>query len=197
MRVRISFDALRLCLLVAAGVTSGYLWRAAFESSSPLEARVAEQPRIIEPAPAPPVVRIAPHHLTTTKAPAVLRRVGRTPVGRPEQRSTGTPITSPAPSAQPSPPAATPPSPTPPTPAPTPPEPSPAPTPTTPTPATPPTQTTTPTTVASPPAQAAAPAPASQPSNEPNLGASQDDDRPGWGKGDENHDHSGPGGKGK
>jgi hypothetical protein len=39
MRVRISFDALRLCLLVAAGVTSGYLWRAAFESSSPAEQR--------------------------------------------------------------------------------------------------------------------------------------------------------------
>ena len=35
MGVRISFDALRLCLLVAAGVTSGYLWRAAFESSAP------------------------------------------------------------------------------------------------------------------------------------------------------------------
>jgi hypothetical protein len=201
MRVRISFDALRLCLLVAAGVTSGYLWRAAFESSSPLEARVEEQPRIIEPAPAPPVVRIAPHHLTTTKGPAVLRHVVRTPVGRPEQRSTGPLITSHAPSAQPSPPAATPPSPTPATPTPTPPKPSPAPTQTTPTPATPPTQTTTPTTVASPPAQAASPTPASQPSsqpsNAPNLGASQDDDRPGWGKGDKNHDHSGPGGKGK
>ena len=39
MRVRISFDALRLCLLVAAGVTSGYLWRAAFESSIPFEQR--------------------------------------------------------------------------------------------------------------------------------------------------------------
>src|SRR5204862_5968017 len=57
MRVRISFDALRLCLLVAAGVTSGYLWRAAFESSSP-ETRLAGRPRIVEQAPAPPVVRV-------------------------------------------------------------------------------------------------------------------------------------------
>src|SRR5205823_12181112 len=63
MRVRISFDALRLCLLVAAGVTSGYLWRAAFESSSP-EVRLAGKPRIVEQAPAPPVVRIPPARLT-------------------------------------------------------------------------------------------------------------------------------------
>src|SRR5205814_4419277 len=63
MRVRISFDALRLCLLVAAGVTSGYLWRAAFESSSP-EVRVAGKGRIVEQAPAPPVVRIPPGRLT-------------------------------------------------------------------------------------------------------------------------------------
>src|SRR6476619_5088279 len=78
MRVRISFDALRLCLLVAAGVTSGYLWRAAFESSSPVEERIAATPRIVEPAPAPPVVKIVPHHLTTPKRPAVaVQRVVR------------------------------------------------------------------------------------------------------------------------
>ena len=47
MRVRISFDALRLCLLVAAGVTSGYLWRAAFESSSP-ETRLAGRPEMVD-----------------------------------------------------------------------------------------------------------------------------------------------------
>src|SRR5438034_7353168 len=76
MRVRISFDALRLCLLVAAGVTSGYLWRAAFESSSPVGARIVAGPRIVEKAPAPPVVRIAPHHLTTTaRRPVVVRHV--------------------------------------------------------------------------------------------------------------------------
>src|SRR5436189_3729522 len=76
MRVRISFDALRLCLLVAAGVTSGYLWRAAFESSSPAEQRVAVGPRVVEQAPAPPIVRIAPHHLTTSR-PAVTHHVAR------------------------------------------------------------------------------------------------------------------------
>src|SRR4029453_3781220 len=52
MRVRISFDALRLCALVAAGVTSGYLWRAAFESSSPKEVRAAAPPRGVRPPPA-------------------------------------------------------------------------------------------------------------------------------------------------
>src|SRR2546423_347571 len=60
MRVRISFDALRLCLLVAAGVTSGYLWRAAFESSSPAEQRIAAPPRVIDKAPAPPPPPQAP-----------------------------------------------------------------------------------------------------------------------------------------
>src|SRR5205814_3140766 len=63
MRVRISFDALRLCLLVAAGVTSGYLWRTAFESSSP-ETRLAGRPRVVQQAPAPPVVRVPPSHVT-------------------------------------------------------------------------------------------------------------------------------------
>lgn len=196
MRVRISFDALRLCLLVAAGVTSGYLWRAAFESSSPLEAQVAAPPAIVKKTPAPRVVRIVPHHLTAPKATVVARRAVGQPVVRVEQHSSGTLITSHVPSSQPSP---TPPASTPPpsTPTPTPPKPSPAPPATAP----PPTQTTTPTTVASPPV-AAAPSPASsppsqQPSSQPNLGESQDDNRPGWGKGDDNHDHTGPGGKGK
>src|SRR4051795_7817122 len=67
MGVRISFDALRLCLLVAAGVTSGYLWRAAFESSAPPEQRLAAGSGIVQKAPAPRVVRIAPHHLTTNR----------------------------------------------------------------------------------------------------------------------------------
>src|SRR5262245_35393653 len=192
MRVRISFDALRLCLLVAAGVTSGYLWRAAFESSAPAEQRIAATPPIVEKTPAPPVVRIAPHHLTTTKPPAVVRREAGQPVVRAAQPTSGTLITAhgPSPEPVPSPPSATPPPASTPTPAPTPPKPAPAPTPATPP---PPTQTT-PTTVASPPTQAAAPPPASPPSTQPNLGASQDDSRPGWGKGDKNHDHTGPGG---
>src|SRR5436190_15206907 len=114
MRVRISFDALRLCLLVAAGVTSGYLWRAAFESSSPVEARIAENPRIIENAP-PPVVRIVPHHLTRTPpravATPVLRRAvqGQAPLPVPvaaapqAPASTAAPVATPAPAPSPTP----------------------------------------------------------------------------------------------
>src|SRR5262249_24140685 len=75
MRVRISFDALRLCLLVAAGVTSRYSWRAAFEPSSPAEQRGAATPRVIHPAPAPPTVRIVPHPLAAPAKRAVTRRV--------------------------------------------------------------------------------------------------------------------------
>src|SRR5213083_1445065 len=76
MRVRISFDALRLCLLVAAGVTSGYLWRAAFESSSPDE-RLAATPRVVAPAPAPPVVRIPPIRVTPQKRTGAAQRSAR------------------------------------------------------------------------------------------------------------------------
>src|SRR3954449_7872804 len=81
MGVRISFDALRLCLLVAAGVTSGYLWRAAFESSAPAEQRLAAGPGIVEKAPAPRVVRIAPHHSTASR-PVAKRHVARPVVVR-------------------------------------------------------------------------------------------------------------------
>jgi hypothetical protein len=192
MGVRISFDALRLCLLVAAGVTSGYLWRAAFESSSPAEERVAANPRIVEKAPAPPVVRIAPHHLTRNP-PAVSPRVVRHVVVRPT-RTVATGLISshvaspPSSSAQPeSSPA--PPPPAKPTPAPTP---APAPPPTTTT--SPPPQTPSPTVAAAPVQQVAAP-PAATTTTTP--GASEDGSRPGWGKGDDNHDHTGPGGGGK
>jgi hypothetical protein len=196
MRVRISFDALRLCLLVAAGVTSGYLWRAAFESSSPAEERIAATPRIVEQTPAPPVVRIAPHHLTTPKRSVPVKHVAGGPAVR---HGPATLITSHTTASSSLPPHTTPSPTAPPTsnPTPTPPKPSPAPTPA-PAPTPPAPTTTTAPSVASPPVQAAAtPTPASPPSSQPNLGASQDDDRPGWGKGDENHDHSGPGGKGK
>src|SRR5262249_29932074 len=160
MRVRVSFDALRLCLLVAAGVTSGYLWRAAFEQSSPAEQRVAATPRIVHSAPAPPTVRIVPHHLTAPakrsaihhgavhSTPTPSTSLARSPVAfRP------LPGTSPPPKQTPTPPPAPPPPPT--TTTPPPPQ---APTPTTPvsTPVTqtvsaPPTTTTTPTTATTPP----------------------------------------------
>lgn len=195
MRVRISFDALRLCLLVAAGVTSGYLWRAAFESSSPAEQRVAATPRIATPTPAPPVVRIQPRHLTVPHKTAATRHVAPRVVVRRAPRLSSSlasrPVrTSPPPAAAPE---TQPPKPTPkPTPAPPPP-------PTTTT-APPPTQAPAPATpVAAPVQQVAAPTP-TQPTTTttpPTETPASDSSKPGWGNGDKNHDHSGPGGKGK
>src|SRR3954470_4699471 len=182
MGVRISFDALRLCLLVAAGVTSGYLWRAAFESSSPAEQRIAT-PRVVEQAPAPPVVHIAPRPV---KRAAVVQHVSKRLVVRSHRVQLVAPVhVAAAPPAPPQPavvppkPAATPP-----------PKPSPAPAPP-PTPVTAPPPTATP--VSAPAQQVVTPPPASPPPR-----ASPGDDngsKPGWGKGDKNHEHSGPGGK--
>ncbi len=177
MRVRISFDALRLCLLVAAGVTSGYLWRAAFESSSPDE-RLAGTPRIVEKAPAPGPVRIQPGQLTRPGLQAAHRAVERTGAGPVRQAPAGL-ISAPG-AAAPQPTPKPTPIPTSTTPAPTP-APSPPPTTTTP----PPPRTTTP--AVSAPTQAAAAAPPAT------TTVAEDESRPGWGKGDENHDHSGPG----
>jgi hypothetical protein len=199
MRVRISFDALRLCLLVAAGVTSGYLWRAAFESSTPAEQRIAQSPRLIQKAPAPPVVRIAPHHLTTTKHPAVAPKVAQ-PVVRTVGPGPTALISSHIPSA-PRPPRGAPESQPPasgPTPKPRQPSPSPSTTPS-PVPSPPPTTTaaTTPP-VSEPVQQAVTPPPTSTPTTTPPPPqTSGDESRPGWGKGDDNHDHSGPGGDDK
>ena len=178
MRVRISFDALRLCLLVAAGVTSGYLWRAAFESSAPDE-RLAATPRIVEKAPAPKTVQIQPRHLTRPSRPAVAHRVVKRTVTRQVRRPPVTLISTPVAAApkQPAPKPSLPPEP-----APTSTKPTPAPPPTT---TTTPTQTTTPVGAAAPPQAAAAAAPATPTVSEA--------DKPGWGKGDKNHDHTGPG----
>jgi hypothetical protein len=184
MRVRISFDALRLCLLVAAGVTSGYLWRAAFESSAP-EERLAATPRIVEKAPVPKTVRIEPRHLVKpSKAAAAHRPVTRlvarqvrraplarvsTPVAVAPTQPTSTPSSTPSPSSTPKP----------------------TPTPTKPPPASPPPATTTPTqTQSTTPAVAASPQPATVPSATSTVGEAE---KPGWGKGDKNHDHTGPG----
>jgi hypothetical protein len=188
MRVRISFDALRLCALVAAGVTSGYLWRAAFESSSPEDVRTAAKPRVVKPAPSPPVVRIPPRHLTQpTRPPA---RVVTLTVVRPAGQEPATLISSPGVSAPR------------PRPTPTPVTPTPTPTPTTPAPQSPPPTTTTtpqpaqtPAPVASPPTQSAKPPAPTPPAAQPPQPTTATDSgsRPGWGNGDKNHDHSGPG----
>src|SRR4051812_15608988 len=130
MGVRISFDALRLCLLVAAGVTSGYLWRAAFESSSP-ETRLAGRPRIVEQAPAPPVIRVQPSHVTPRKhvvrvkpSPVRRRSLGRLqPASQQLASRPVSPTPKPAPKPQP---VASPPTPVPPPPPTTRPTPAPA-----------------------------------------------------------------------
>ena len=184
MRVRISFDALRLCLLVAAGVTSGYLWRAAFESSSP-EVRVAGKPRIVEQAPAPPVVRIPPARLTPRAQRVHRHAVRRNAVRRvqPARAAFASRQAAPAPTpAQPKPAPAPRPASPPPTPAPTP---VPAPT----------TSTPQPQTQTAGPVQAAVAVPASPPASPPETPtvSNADGTRPGWGKGDKNHDHTGPG----
>jgi hypothetical protein len=194
MRVRISFDALRLCLLVAAGVTSGYLWRAAFESSSPAEQRVAATPRVSEPTPAPPVVRIQPRHLTVPHKIAATRHVASRVVVQRAPRLSTSLASRPVRTSQPpvATPVAQPPTPTPkPTPAPA------SPPPTTTTTATPPPGPTSPTPAAAPVQQAASPPQPPSTTTTPSENASSDDSRPGWGKGDKNHDHDGPGGKGK
>jgi hypothetical protein len=185
MRVRISFDALRLCLLVAAGVTSGYLWRAAFESSSPAEQRVAATPRVAEPTPAPPVVRIQPRHLTVPHKGSVSRHVVPGVVVQRAPRLSTSLASRPAGTTPP--PAAGPET------QPQKPTPAPPPQPTTTT-APPPTQAPA-TPVAAPVEQVESPPPTTttQPSETP----SSDGSKPGWGNGDKNHDHSGPGGKGK
>jgi hypothetical protein len=192
MRVRISFDALRLCLLVAAGVTSGYLWRAAFESSSP-ETRLAGRPGIVQQAPAPPVVRVRPSRVTPRKhvvrvkrSPASRRNVGRLQPAS-QQLASRPVVPAPKPTPKPQPVASPPPAP-PPTTSPTPPpasQPAGGPVQAA---ATPPGPTPTPT---PPPAQPPPPSPPPEGS-----GAGDDNDRPGWGKGDKNHDHTGPGDKG-
>jgi hypothetical protein len=193
MRVRISFDALRLCLLVAAGVTSGYLWRAAFESTSPAEDRVVAAPRTVQPAPAPPVVRIAPHHLTTPhRKIARTRRATEQVVAQRTRRAPATVASTPQPRSNPR--------------SPTTPRPSPSPTPR-PTPQPPPATTPAQQPVAAPVQQVSPPPPPPPPTTTPPVTSppahqpppqtqpDDDDSRPGWGKGDKNHDHSGPGGK--
>jgi hypothetical protein len=184
MRVRISFDALRLCLLVAAGVTSGYLWRAAFESSAPDE-RLAATPRIVEKAPAPKTVRIEPRHLVKPNKPAaahrpvtrlVARQVRRAPLARvsvpaaPRTQPVSSPPSTPQPSSTPKP----------------------TPTPQKPPPASPPPATTTPTQTQSTTTPAVA-APTQSATVQPATSTVTEAEKPGWGKGDKNHDHTGPG----
>src|SRR5438132_11949614 len=199
MRVRMSFDALRLCLLVAAGVVSGYLWRAAFESSTP-ETRLSGTPRIVRQAPAPTVVRIPPGRVSASK-----RTVGahhRVPPHRSSSRlqvgtaALASSTVGPAPVSAPTSPQ---PTPTGPKPVPTPPKPTPTPTEPAPTPTTPSQSPAPPIPAArsepSAPSEPAAEPTPSPPPTTPPTEPGGDERRPGWGKGDNNHDHEGPGHK--
>ena len=219
MRVRISFDALRLCLLVAAGVTSGYLWRAAFESSAPLEQRTAVRPPpFVEKGSTPRTIVISPKHLSPQQTvrvqhgAAVSIRVQGTSLAS-DRFGPSSGSSSPSTGGTGSPPKPTPaPKPTPkPTPAPTP-----APTPQPPAPQTPPTQPAqTPPVAAQPqPSPSPSPSPSPEPKPPPKPDPKPEpkpeppptpqpppsgsgDDKPGWGDGDKNHDHTGPPGKNK
>jgi hypothetical protein len=193
MPVWISKDAVRLSALVAAGVASGYLWRAAFEPG---------EPTVLRPlAPAVDVVGEAFDRtpVRTTVRPAHSGRAARAaprvnasrshPVGR-----VRTPVTRmPAPAAQPEP--------SKPSPRPSP-QPAASPPVTTPSGSDPPPASSPASPVAAPPEKSVvAAAPAQAPATTtPTASAEEpetDRERPGWGHGDENHDHTGPaGGKG-
>ena len=214
-RMRVTSDALRISALVVAGVTTGYFWRAAFEaspSSHPISAPV----NIVEPTPKPPV-------LSTVKPKPVVptRHIAPRQAFVISSPSGTLIVQTPSPSVRPAPPD----KPTPRPPVPTSPPPAPSPQPGTPTPpVTTPTPTTpAPTTPASPAkgtvAAATPPPVVTQPPAQPPPPTGGDDDdnddhhdnghhgnggnggndgqgKPGWGHGDENHDHSGPKGHG-
>ena len=206
-RMRVSSDALRISALVAVGVTTGYFWRAAFEAS-PSGHPVSAPVNIVEPTPKPPVhstVKPKPVVPTPHTAPSpVLISSGPQPFV----------VQTPAPSVRPTPPHK--PTPRPPVPTSPPPAPSPQPgtptppvtTPTTPAPTTPASPAKAPVAVVTPPPPVVTQPPVQPPP--PTTGNDGDDhdnghhgnggndgqDKPGWGHGDENHDHSGPKGHG-
>src|SRR6266511_2713931 len=77
-RVRVSGDALRISLLVAAGVTSGYLWRAALEPGPTAGRPVAPHGNLAGEA-LPPAPRV---RITVRAAPAKPRAVRQRHVAR-------------------------------------------------------------------------------------------------------------------
>jgi len=199
-RMRISADALRVSTLVAAGVASGYLWRAAFETG-PLSEGHPVAPGLVAPVQAaelPPAVirnaRPAKGHAVKAGAArgALTSQLAAAPVSGPTRPqpsgpkpSPGKPSGSPRPSPTPTPA----PSPTPPS---TPPSGSGAATVTTttrPAPSPPPTPTPP---AAQPPETTPPPSTPETPTPPPG----EDQTRPGWGHGDKNHTHTGPPKKG-
>src|SRR3954462_1089144 len=89
-RVRVSSDALRVSVLVVAGVTTGYFWRAAFEAS--VGGPPAAPINLVIPNPKPPLRIIVPAKPTPARHAAT--RPSRLAVSRLPQtvRRTAVPI---------------------------------------------------------------------------------------------------------
>ena len=219
-RMRVTSDALRISALVVAGVTTGYFWRAAFEAS-PSANPVSAPVNIVEPTPKPPVrSTVKPKPVVPTP------HIARSPAVLISSRSRPFIVETPSPSVRPTPPhkpTPRPPVPTSPPPAPSPQPgtqtpPVTTPTPTTPAPTTPASPAKGTVAAATPPPVVTQPPVVAQPPTQPPPPTSGDDDddndhdnghhgnggnggndgqgKPGWGHGDENHDHSGPKGHG-
>ena len=207
-RMRVTSDALRISALVVAGVTTGYFWRAAFEAS-PSGHPVSAPVNIVEPTPKPPV------RSTVKPKPVVpTRHIAPRPAFVISSPSGTLIVQTPSPSVRPAPPD----KPTPRRPVPTSPPPAPSPQPGTPTPPVTTPTTPAPTTPASPakgPVAVVTPPPpvVTQPPVQPpppttgndgddhdnghhGNGGNDGQTKPGWGHGDQNHDHSGPKGHG-
>jgi hypothetical protein len=189
--VRISADALRVSALVAAGVTSGYLWRAAFERepSSVLPAQIisvepfAHRPAPLADASVSKRVRRDRKQISRRRRSALARHTERrttvprpngprlpvavpVPGGHPEPQKPSRPETTPQPPPSPGPAAAPPVAPRPASTA----------------------------TTGSPSAPVAAPA--AGPGTSTSAKGDDQPSRPGWGRGDQNHTHTGPPKKG-
>jgi outer membrane biosynthesis protein TonB len=172
--MHLSWSGIRLMVLAVAATASGYLWRAAFEPSSQAPTIIRLAPPALRPAiPAGTVSSPQPtRRVTANHRPAsvVARRI--------TQRSTQDVASAATPTPQTYAPASRPATPKPP------PKPAPKPKP----PATPPpAQSPAPEAA---PATPPAPAPTGAPEHQPNQG--DDSGKPGWGHGDQNHDHGGP-----
>ena len=208
---------LRVVFLVASAVSAGYLWRAALEGDSELGRLLdTSSPGIVAPAPSGPVWNLggAPDRelgaerrrsaAVEPEPPPRPAAKGKRPAAKPKGPAQRPPRPAPRPEAAPTPVARPqPPAPKPEPAAPTPkPAPKPAPKPPTPQPK-PPTGGSGPTggtPAPAPPAPAPAPGGSGQPAPAPPPAPTPPPDsepaavvqRPGWGHGDKNHDHTGP-----
>jgi hypothetical protein len=182
--------ALQLVVLICCAVASGYLWRAALETGRAIRYVSAGTPyRPSWPTPEAPD-RVTVNHVPPTRpgraartGPAVRSAVATAgPSSKTSRPATSSPAVAKVGDQNP-PPQSPPASPPPQSPPPSPPPPSPPPPPATPpSPPPPPAPPPSPPPPASPPTRAASVVTAPAKKGE----------RPGWGKGDRNHDHTGP-----